>query len=501
MRTITAVATSITAFVGRALRGPTDRPVTVRSFADFERAFGGLWMESSLGYSVRDFFRLGGSTRGHRARPSADQRCRGRLPRVSTAMASGPGTADLPSWPARPGRGAAPRRSVEDRELHRRPGGRHAGQRVRQEPTPGTGRVEAFRNVSMNPASAQRIDTVLENGSRLVRMQDGSTCPPHARQRHTERDRRTPGPTAPTRRHDPEPRPSTCWNQADLVNLLVIPPYTKADTDAVGDRDRDRHRSRRRHRGRHLRLQPGRRRTDRPPAGLDRQRLVETGAATQPSSANAALYFPRIRQPDPLRDGQIGTFAPCGAVAGIIARTDATRGVWKAPAGLDATLGGVDRAVACPLTDAENGELNPLGINCLRTFPVAGRVVWGARTLRGADQLAVGVEVRAGAAHGAVPRGEPVPRHAVGRVRAERRAAVGADPAQRRRVHAEPVPPGRVPGHDAARGLLRQVRQARPRRRTTSTSASSTSSSASRRSSRPSSSSSRSSRWPARSQA
>ena len=41
-----------------------------------------------------------------------------------------------------------------------------------------------------------------------------------------------------------------------------------------------------------------------------------------------------------------------------------------------------------PLTDAENGELNPLGVNCLRTFPAAGRVVWGARTLQGDDRLA-----------------------------------------------------------------------------------------------------------------
>jgi phage tail sheath protein FI len=81
------------------------------------------------------------------------------------------------------------------------------------------------------------------------------------------------------------------------------------------------------------------------------------------------------------------TFAPCGAVAGVIARTDATRGVWKAPAGLDATLVGVPQ-LSVPLTDAENGELNPLGINCLRALPAAGRVVWGARTLQGDDRLA-----------------------------------------------------------------------------------------------------------------
>jgi phage tail sheath protein FI len=74
-------------------------------------------------------------------------------------------------------------------------------------------------------------------------------------------------------------------------------------------------------------------------------------------------------------------------VAGIFARTDANRGVWKAPAGQDATLTGVVQ-LSVPLTDPENGELNPLGVNCLRSFAVIGPVVWGSRTLKGADQLA-----------------------------------------------------------------------------------------------------------------
>jgi phage tail sheath protein FI len=74
-------------------------------------------------------------------------------------------------------------------------------------------------------------------------------------------------------------------------------------------------------------------------------------------------------------------------VAGLFARTDANRGVWKAPAGLDATLNGVPE-LEVSLTDPENGELNPLGLNCLRVKPGAGRVVWGARTLRGDDRLA-----------------------------------------------------------------------------------------------------------------
>jgi phage tail sheath protein FI len=102
---------------------------------------------------------------------------------------------------------------------------------------------------------------------------------------------------------------------------------------------------------------------------------------------NAALYFPCVKQVDPLRDGQVDLFVPCGIVAGIMARTDTARGVWKAPAGLDAALNGV-RELQVKLNDLENGQLNQLGINCLRSFPINGRIVWGARTLRGADQHA-----------------------------------------------------------------------------------------------------------------
>jgi phage tail sheath protein FI len=101
----------------------------------------------------------------------------------------------------------------------------------------------------------------------------------------------------------------------------------------------------------------------------------------------AAVYFPRLIQPNPLRDNQIEKFAPCGAIAGVFARTDAQRGVWKAPAGLEATLSGVPQ-LSVPLTDDENGELNQLGINCLRAKPPAGRIVWGARTRAGDDRLA-----------------------------------------------------------------------------------------------------------------
>lgn len=102
-------------------------------------------------------------------------------------------------------------------------------------------------------------------------------------------------------------------------------------------------------------------------------------------SINSALYFPWIQAPDPLTGGRPKANPPCGFVAGIYAATDAQRGVWKAPAGIDASLTG-EIGLETVLTDLQNGTLNTQGVNCLRHFSVYGDVVWGARTLQGSDQ-------------------------------------------------------------------------------------------------------------------
>ncbi len=173
--------------------------------------------------------------------------------------------------------------------------------------------------------------------------------------------------------------------KGSLFNLLCIPPYKDSDSDGTADsvdpslissavkycEDR-----------RAMFL------VDPPPDWESKKDAIDgLDSHIQTRSKNAALFFPRLKQPNPLRDNQVEEFVPCGAVAGIMARTDTERGVWKAPAGIDATLRGVQE-LSIKLTDEENGELNPLGVNCLRSFPVIGRIVWGARTLRGADILA-----------------------------------------------------------------------------------------------------------------
>jgi phage tail sheath protein FI len=97
---------------------------------------------------------------------------------------------------------------------------------------------------------------------------------------------------------------------------------------------------------------------------------------------NSAVFYPRLRY---TAGGPVRTVAPAGAVAGVMARIDSSRGIWKAPAGIEADIRGIV-GLEVKLTDLENGVLNKQGANVLRVFP-SGFTVWGARTLFGSDDL------------------------------------------------------------------------------------------------------------------
>lgn len=97
---------------------------------------------------------------------------------------------------------------------------------------------------------------------------------------------------------------------------------------------------------------------------------------------HSAVFYPKVQYSDAGLKKLIG---PTGMIAGLMARTDSQRGVWKAPAGTEAALFGV-LDLEVNLTDLENGVLNKLGANCLRKFPT-GIVNWGARTLDGSDDI------------------------------------------------------------------------------------------------------------------
>jgi hypothetical protein len=272
------------------------------------------------------------------------------------------------------------------------------------------GETETFDNVSINPTSPRYLPGVLEQRSMLVRVpkdSSGSYIMPDTRPVETgvpvtplsppSSPPMSP-PAASSGGSDGSPLTDTQFfgsgmegskegiyalEKADLFNLLCITPYSftsDVSTSLVSNA------------AAYCEKRRAMLLVD-PPGGWtnkDSAKNQFTDASTDyigTRSNYAALFFPRLKQPNPLRDNQVEEFVPCGAVAGVFARTDAQRGVWKAPAGQDAQLKGVP-GLTVPLTDAENGELNKLGINCLRAFPVYGRLVWGSRTLQGADRLA-----------------------------------------------------------------------------------------------------------------
>lgn len=131
------------------------------------------------------------------------------------------------------------------------------------------------------------------------------------------------------------------------------------------------------------------------PPGADQAAVIAHAQALSagPDAGCSALYDPWVQVPDPMAPGTPRLAPPSGLVAGVYARVDATVGVWKAPAGLTATLVGVT-GMARLIDDRAQDVLNPLGVNALRLFPQYGPVVWGARTLDTGDAEARYVPVR-----------------------------------------------------------------------------------------------------------
>ena len=395
---INGVPTSVTAFIGRALRGPINEPTRVRSFVEFERTFGPPWKDSTLGYAVSQFFDNGGTdaliVRVHNGATVA----------TATVGGLGLGAANPGRW----GQRLRVRIDHDTRPIEPTGGvGTLFTLTIRDE---GAGLTEAFRDLSLEPGHPRLVTDVLARESALIRVSGAAP-----------RTRPAASPPPPPGVADPmasdmsstrlgaddggdgeaitdaqisepslETREEGIWalQKAELVNLLCIPPLTRGAEGDIGAQTRVAAAAFCRDRRAFFIVDPLH--------AWSAVSDITAGAGGMDSAVwglarteDAALYFPRLRSPDPLQGGQLADFAPCGAVAGVIARTDAARGVWKAAAGRDASLAGVT-GLAVTLTDRESERLNRLAVNCLRSFPGAGPVVWGARTLSGVD--AVGSE-------------------------------------------------------------------------------------------------------------
>jgi phage tail sheath protein FI len=397
VRTIVGVATSVTAFVGRARRGPVDEATTIHSFGEFERVFGGLWEESRLGHAIYHYFLNGGADAVIVRVDNGG---------MTATLTFGASTgADLVLESASPGSWAGALRGRVDLDTADPSNADLFNLRIRDL---STGAEETFRNVSVSSTDPRSVERVLKEESELVTFQSGGgelTATPAPDTGATDFEDGPSGASSnavvaafssstgqdgsPLQNSDvigsagPPKTGLSALDAADIINLLCIPPYD-ATTGAVGALTDALAYARSRRAVLLVDPAPGWTDKDDP---IDATDGIDGSSFGLARDSHAAIYFPRVIGPDPLQEGRPETFPPCGAVAGVIARTDATRGVWKAPAGTGATLLGV-ADLEVRLTDPENGALNKEGINCLRTFPGTGRVVWGARTMRGADRLA-----------------------------------------------------------------------------------------------------------------
>jgi phage tail sheath protein FI len=392
VRTIAAVSTSSTAFVDFFARGPMNRAVRITSFGDFARRFGGLHPDSEASYAIQQYFLNGGSTawvvRVAGGTP---------LPAGRDLLGGSPADITLRAEAAEEGiwgdnlQVAVVAAPAPDRfNLFVREVQREAGQ-VRA-----VLRDEAHLNLSMSTLDARYAPDVLRDASALLRLSDEGLgqlpvasaptprggVPDAAWQDLTGGNNGTP-PQPPQVIGDDIAKTGLYALDRiapEIFNILCLPgaaamgDAAMAQTYAAATTFVEQRRA-------FLLIDI--------PAGVDSEERMRAHMTAQDNlrHKNAAIYFPRLLIPDPLREGRARNVAPSGTLAGLYARTDATRGgPWKSPAGTEAQLRNADLAVR--LTDAENGALNPSGINVLRNFPVFGNVAWGARTLFGADQQA-----------------------------------------------------------------------------------------------------------------
>lgn len=418
LHTITPVATSIAAFVGRAPMGPVDEALTVSNFGDFTLLYGGLSLDYPMSYAVQQFFENGGSEAViARLFEPAGETSNGyaqlHFPPSSTVgdetfapslqlIAASPGTWGNHLFAAVDVDGIT-EASVKH-FLH--------GDIVKEDffnlsltLTDSRGKQvsqERYLNLTVKQTglardSSNRLDRVLAS-SKLCRVSRMPNSPPVGAVMGKGGD---DGDFLQPQTYKGDVLKNSgiyLLNTAPMFNLLCIPPDRRiSDGMPLAQQDLDPD----------VRNAAAMYCADKhaiyivdPPAAweqlaadgriadIKREDLGITGEneAGIAVGRNAAVYFPRFMGEDALRETRPAVFAPCGAIAGIIAVTDVARGVWKAPAGTDAGLAGVT-SLNVNLTDQQQGVLNPLGINCLRTFPVVGTVVWGARTLCAADQF------------------------------------------------------------------------------------------------------------------
>ena len=381
-QSIAEAPTAVTAFVGRCLRGPVNRPVRIAGFNEFQRIFGGLWQPSTLSYAVEQFFENGGRAAVIVRVTNGARCCTLSLPAANEALvlqALAPGTREFL-------RAAVDYDGIGDNEED---AFNLVIQRVR---TPGSEHIEdqeIYRRVSIQPDSPRSVATLLAE-SALARVTG-------------ELPRLRPDPTP---RHDPrgiagyvfsgtdadDGAPLTDYdiigsaahetglfalNTADGFNLLCIPPLARdvdlgASTLLVANR--------------YCRERRAILFVD-PPVSWDSaaKALAEMRHWPLPSDS-ACMFFPRLLGYDKLR-GRFEAFAPSGAIAGTLSRASEHWPVWTSACGEDAIVRPGLRP-ACAVDDEQRSRLASIGVNTVQAVRRPGRESPKACTLAGPGAIA-----------------------------------------------------------------------------------------------------------------
>jgi phage tail sheath protein FI len=445
VRPIAGASVSDTAFVDWFARGPVDRAVRITSLTEFERVFGGLHPNSEASYAVQQYYLNGGKISWVVRTLAADADPASRAiagtqvyPGMSGAGSGAGGSEDiLTVSAASPGAwGNAIQVAIDYRGVPLQAGSPASFNLVVREVVESGGKrvvrsSETFRNLSVSAASSRFVESIVNRESQLVRItydaagalpgptgadvvgdpggalwlilgQDGyqegdAVQPARAEWGLVDFQAGSDGTTPDSDEWRQALGPAAILGTAlaadpvnsgiyeleriapNIFNLLCIPAAAnlsdgsmQAVLAAAATLCEDR---------RAFLL------VDIPDSVRTLTNMIDwMNGSVKPQTDHAAVYFPRLQIPDPLRGNELRSVGPSGTVAGIYARTDSERGVWKAPAGIEAGLR--NASLPARLTDLENAALNPIAANTLRSFPIYGNVVWGARTLEGADQQA-----------------------------------------------------------------------------------------------------------------
>ncbi|NEQ78917.1 MAG: hypothetical protein F6K26_01110 [Moorea sp. SIO2I5] len=310
VRTITGVATSITAFIGRAFRGPTDEPILINNYGEYERIFGGLWNHSTMSFAVRDFYNNGGSqaviVRLHNGGTEAELNAGSGSPLALKA-------ANVGVWgnklQARVDTTFPPSITSEQRteeklfNLYIRDGE--------------TEEVETFLKVSAKQGHPRQVDKVLENSSQLVRVTGAiPTAPPEAADWGGNATGGSDGSAITQAEFTGSGKEANkeglyALENTDLFNLLCIPPYKDDNKDIDFGLFDDALGYCQKRRAMMIIDSPSgwKNKTD-AKEGIDKG--TADGGVGSPST-NGAVFFPRLMMPNPLKENQIEEFAPCGA--------------------------------------------------------------------------------------------------------------------------------------------------------------------------------------------